>query len=342
MLATDRRGREGVTLTIVRRSPKSISYVGTSILLVVAISSALIWYSGANREARSVRIGFINIAASLPLFIADENDFFLDEGIAIETYTIANSNQLVDGILAGNLDVFVESSAVPVLAAEIRSPGAMKIFAVSSITSEHPFDAILVRSDASIDSLQDLEDRNIGVFPGSTARSLLNKFLEDLGIDVGRIAFLPIPPQSQLAALQEGSIAALHAYEPTTAIALSSGDVRMLHGSVYAEMLEPNPQGVAVVSAEFAKSSPEKAASTIRALERAMTFMTENDAESRTILSNRLGLPQAVADTMIFLYMVGHDDISSATLQSYADMLTELGELPENLDVTELIYMRDQ
>lgn len=321
--------------------PRTIGFLGTSMLIIGAISVLLIWSTGADREARRVRIGFLNIAASLPLFIAEENGYFPDEGIEIEAYSIANSNQLVDGILADNLDVFVESSAVPVLAAEIRSPGAMKIFAVSSITSEHPFDAILVRSDAPIDSLQDLGGTSIGVFPGSTATNLLKKFLEDNGIDVGGIAFLPIPPQNQLAALQEGSINALHAYEPTTAIAMSSGGIRMLYGSVYAEMLEPNPQGVAVVSAEFARRSPDMAASTIRALERAMTFMKENDAESRTILSNRLGLPEAAADTMIFLYMVGHDDISTTTLQRYADMLTGLGELPEDLDVSELVYMDD-
>lgn len=326
---------------IMKLRSQSIRYAGTSILIIGAIGLGLMWLGDADREARSVRIGFINIAASLPLFIAEENGFFLDEDITVETYSIANSNQLVDGILADNLDLFVESSAAPVLAADIRSPGAMKIFAVSSITSEDPFDAILVRDDASIDSLEDLEGTSIGVFPGSTATNLLKKFLGDLGIDVGRIAFLPIPPQSQLAALQEGSIAALHAYEPTTAVALSTGDIRKLYGSVYAEMLEPNPQGVAVVSTEFAGRSPDMAASTIRALERAMTFMRENDAESRTILSSRLGLSEAAADSMIFLYMVGHDDISAASLQSYADMLTELGELPGDIDVSELIYMDD-
>lgn len=335
------RGDESDRLMIMKLRSQSIGYVGTSILIIGAIGLGLMWLSDADREARSVRIGFINIAASLPLFIADENGFFLDEGLTVETYSIANSNQLVDGILADNLDLFVESSAVPVLAADIRSPGAMKIFAVSSITSENPFDAILVRADASIESLEDLEGTSIGVFPGSTATNLLKKFLEDIGVDVGRIAFLPIPPQSQLAALQEGSIAALHAYEPTTAIALSNGDIRKLYGSVYAEMLEPNPQGIAVVSTEFARRSPDLAASTIRALERAMTFMRENDAESRKILSSRLGLPEAAADTMIFLYMVGHDDISAAALQGYADMLTELGELPEDIDVSELIYMDD-
>ena len=316
---------------------QSIKYIGISTLIIGAIA-LLISSIDRDREARSVRIGFLNIAASLPLFIAEKNGFFRDEGIDIETYPIATSNQLVDGILADNLDVFVESSAVPVFAAELRSPGALKIFAVSSITSEKPFDTILVRSESPLDGLKDLEGTSIGVFPGSTARNLLRKFLEDRGIDTDSMAFLPIPPQSQLAALHEGSIAAVHAYEPTTAIALSNGEARALHGSVYAEMLEPNPQGVAVVSARFASEYPGIAASAIRALERAMDFMKESDAGSRAILSSRLDLPDAAADAMIFLYMVGHGDIPTATLQSYADMLAELGELPESLDVSELIY----
>jgi len=316
-----------------------MKYVGISALIIGAIFLALIIISDIDREARPVRIGFLNIAASLPLFIAEENGFFSAEGVDIETYPISSSNQLVDAILANNLDMFVEASAVPVFAATLQLRGAQKIFAVSSITSDKPFDAILVRSQSHLQGLADLEGTSIGVFPGSTATNLLRKFLRDQGIDVDGIRFVPIPPQSQLAALLEGSIAALHAYEPTTAIALSNGDARMLYGSVYAEMLEPNPQGVAVVSSRFASEYPDKAAAAVRALERAMDFMTENDAASRKILSGRLELSEAATDAMVFLYMVGHGDISETTLQSYADMLTELGELPASLDVSELIYI---
>ena len=320
---------------------QTMKYVGIPALVVCAIVVLVLWITNADREAQPVRIGFLNIAASLPLFIAEENDYFSAEGVDIKTYSISSSNQLVDGILAGNLDMFVEASAVPVFAATLRLAGAQKIFAVSSITSEKPFDTILVRSQSPIQGLADLEGTSVGVFPGSTATNLLRKFLEDRGIDVGGMSFVPIPPQSQLAALLEGSIAALHAYEPTTAIALSNGEARILHGSVYAEMLEPNPQGVAVVSSRFASEYPEKAASAIRALERAMDFMRENDAASRTILVSRLELSEAAADAMVFLYMVGHEDVSETTLQNYADMLTGLGELPASLDVSEMIYTGD-
>jgi ABC-type nitrate/sulfonate/bicarbonate transport system substrate-binding protein len=185
---------------IMKLRNRTMMHFGLSILVIGAIRLLLIWSS--KPDSRVVRIGFISIAAGLPLLIAEENGFFRDEGVDIATYSIATSKQIVDAILADNFDLFVESSAVPVLAAELRSPGLIKIFAVSSITSEQPFDTILVSAESSLDRLQDLEDTSIGVFPGSTATSLLTKLLEDRGIDVVAIAFLPIPPQSQLAALR--------------------------------------------------------------------------------------------------------------------------------------------
>ena len=94
-----------------------------------------------------VRIGYLNITASLPLFVAEANGYFTDEGLAIKTHQIASSNQLVDGIVGGSLDLFVEASAVPVLAVELQSPGRLKVFSVSSITREAPFDALLASEE---------------------------------------------------------------------------------------------------------------------------------------------------------------------------------------------------
>ena len=65
-----------------------------------------------------------------------------------------------------------------------------------------------------------MEGRKIGVFPGSTATNLLKKFLSDNNIDISKIEFIQIVPPNQLPTLYEGSIDVLHAYEPTTAIAL--------------------------------------------------------------------------------------------------------------------------
>jgi ABC-type nitrate/sulfonate/bicarbonate transport system substrate-binding protein len=286
----------------------------------------------------TVRIGYLNITASLPLFIAEEKDFFTEEQLKHESVVTATSNQLVDALIAGNLDLFIEASAVPVLAVELQSPGRVKIFSVSSITKKAPFDALLVKEDSQIKELSDLVGKKIGVFPGSTATNLLKKYLSDSGVDVSGITFIPMPPQNHLAALVEGSIDALHAYEPTTAIALNKGGVRQLYGSVYADMLDPNPQGVAAVSSKFFHEHPQAAKKAIHALEQAMVFMNDNDAESREILAKRMKLDKAVADRSVFLYMLPHKQINQGTVQKYADMLTELGELKGRVKVEGLLY----
>lgn len=289
-------------------------------------------------ETLIARVGYLNITASLPLFIAEEKGFFEQEEVRVESQQIASSNQLVDAVLGGNLDAFIEASAVPVLAVELQTPGKLKVFSVSSITQEAPFDALLVKEGSPYKNLQDLAGKQIGVFPGSTATNLLKKFLSDKGVDISRVTFLPMPPQNHLTGLVSGAVEAVHAYEPTIAIALSGTGVRKLYGSVYAEMLDKNPQGVAVVSTRFYEEHPETARRVIRALERAMVFMQEQEIEAREILANRLNLEPPVASRSVFLYMVPHAQIDTSVFQQYADMLTELGELRGQVRVDGLLY----
>lgn len=310
----------------------------TALSVAVLVAIAFLTIGRTSTEPSRARVGYLNITASAPLFIAEEKGYFAEEGVAVEASRLETSNQLVDGIIAGNLDAFVEASAVPVLAVHLQSPGKLKIFAASAITKEAPFDALLVPSASMVSSLRDLQGKTIGVFPGTTASHLLRKYLTDQGVAVAGITFVPIPPQNHLTALAAGSVDAIHAYEPTIAIALADGRFRKLHGSVYAEMLDRNPQGVAAVSTAFLEQHPDAAKRTIRALERAMVFMRENEQESRDILAKRLGLSSAVANQSVFLYMLPHDEIDPSILQRYADMLTGLGELGRTTDVSSLIY----
>lgn len=315
------------------------SFIIIIVIGIVAIFVGLILRSRITNETPyTVQIGYLNIVASLPLFVAEEKGFLKEEGVEFKSLPIGTSNQLVDGLIAKNLDCFIEASAVPVLAVELQSPGKMKVFSVSEITSQAPFDALLVKDASPIKSIADLAGKKVGVFPGSTASRLLKKHLSDKGVDISAMTFIPITPPNMLAALAEGSIDALHAYEPTTAIALSKGGVRQISGSVYAEMLSPNPQGVAAVSMAFLQEHPKAAKKVIRALERGMVFMKEHDAEARKILVSRMKLSEDAAKRCVFLYMLPHSDIRPEILQKYADMLTELQELGGHVDVQSILY----
>jgi ABC-type nitrate/sulfonate/bicarbonate transport system substrate-binding protein len=299
---------------------------------------AVFFSGGCGSKPTTVRIGYLSNTGSLPLFVAEEKGFFTEEGIHEEATPIATSNQLVDALVAGNLDAYPESSAYPALAVELQSPGRLKIFSASAITKRRPFDSILVKEGSPIKTLADLAGKRVGVFPGSTATSLLKKYLTDSRVDVSGIVFVPVPPQTQLGALLEGSIDALHAYEPTTAIASAHGGVRKVFGSIYAELLDPNLQGVGAVSEKFIRNQPDTARRVVRALEKAMTFMRQHEAETRQIIGKRLKLEDRVAQTIVLLDVQPHAELDRASLQKYADMLTGVGELKAQVKVDAMLY----
>lgn len=307
-------------------------------LLALLAATECFWAGCGRKEAETVKIGYLQNTGSLPLFVAEEKGFFAEEGIREEATPIATSNQLVDALIAGNLHAFPESSAYPVLAVELQSPGRLKIFSASAITKQHPFDTLLVKDNSPVKKISDLAGKHVGVFPGSTATSLLRKYLKDSNVDVSGITFVPIPPQTQVGALLEGSIDALHSYEPTTAIALARGGIRKLYGSVYAELVEPNLQGVGAVSARFLREQPEAARKVIRAFEKATVFMRNNEAETRKIMGQRLKMEERVAQAVVLLDVQPHADLDRAALQKYADMLAGLSELKAHVSVDGLIY----
>lgn len=307
------------------------------VVAVIIVGAFLIFYQKPV-ETKVVKIGYLPIMASLPLYVAQENEYFSEQGVQVETVQMQSSNQLVDALVRGDIDIVVESSAVPALIAETIDSGKIKIFSASDITPETPFDSLIIKSNSLLSSLKDLEGKKIGLFPGSTATNLLKKYLSDNGVDTAKMEFIQIIPANQLPALYAGSIDALHAYEPTTAIALQSGNAKKLYSSIYAKQLNHNPQGVALISTKFISENSRLAKKTVAAFNQASDFITKNDAKTREIVVEYVKVDKGVADNVVFLYMSRSDKINKDALQAYADMLNAIGEMENKINTSNLLY----
>jgi NitT/TauT family transport system substrate-binding protein len=314
----------------------------THAVRIIALGASLV--ASACRDSRPagvehvVRAGYLNFTATLPFFVAQENGYFRDEGLRVEADAVGTSNLLVNALAANAIDFAPALSAAPVLALDATSPGRVKIISASIVDADHPFDAILVADTSSMRTIADLRGARIGVFPGTTATRLLARFLADQGVDTSSISFVAIPPANQLAALSQGAVSALHAYEPITTIAETRAGMRQIFGSVYAAQLSPNPQGVAVVTTAFVERDPDTAARLIRAMDRAFRFVQEQQDSARTILISRMQLDSIIARRMEIPWMVPHGAIDTTSLQRYADLLLDIGELPSRIVAASLLY----
>src|SRR3989338_563005 len=97
------------------------------VAILVIIGTIFVFYQKPS-ETKVVKIGYLPIMASLPLYVAQENEYFSGQGIQIETIQMQSSNQLVDALVRGDIDVVVESSAASALIAETIDSGKIKIF----------------------------------------------------------------------------------------------------------------------------------------------------------------------------------------------------------------------
>ena len=312
------------------------------VVAVLVVGS--VWYFASQKdeagplEATKVRVGFLQILASLPLYVAEENGYFIEAGIEIEKIPFQTGEQLNDAFIRGDIDIAPENSLLPVLRTEILNPGITKVYALGDITKETPFATLIVKNSASINSLSDLENKKVGVFPGGTSKNLLRKFLDSKGIDTTKVEFIELPPTTQLQALSSGSIDVLLAFEPTTAIAIESGEYRKLYSGVWAEIMNHNPLGVAVIANKFIQDKPNLARKTVEVFDKAHRFMRTNDGETRIIIAKYVQLKPGIANKVVPLYFGQNKDIDPALLQQFIDLLVDIGEIKQSVEAQAVIY----
>lgn len=284
---------------------------------------------------RAIRVGYLPIIASLPLFVARDEGFFRKEGLTVDLIEFSDSNRLSDALATGMLDVAPTVALAPMANLEASFPNRIRVFSVSRMTKEDPFDAIVVRANSPVNSLKDLEAGKIGTFPGTTATALLRHFLKKRGVITSNILIIPLAPPNQLAATESGSVDALHAYEPILSLALSKG-YRQIEGSIYASLHEPAPIGCSAISRKFERDNPDLAARFLSAFDSSIQFIRTHQPEARRILEASSIVPPAAAKHCSLLNLSLTTEDATLDIDAYLDILRRLGEVPKPIRASDL------
>ncbi len=313
-----------------------------AILIVLIVTGIWLTKPTIDSGTYTVKIGyFTTVINDAPLFIADELGWLKDAGITYELIPLTTSNQALEGVISGRLDLYTAASILPILLASIISPDKLKLFNVAVLGKEQPFDALLTLKENNIALWEGIEGKSIGIYPGSTAQKIVKKILTAKGVDVSKVKIVPLPPQNHIPSLLNGSIDLLHAYEPTIAILKTTGKVKEVYGSLYADLIKGGAPIIGgAISAEFIKSHPNKVETIIRTLDRGYSFMQSNEKEARTIIQQRLNLSPEAASKISPLFGALGSNIDMENVQEFSDLLYDMGELPERVNINSITYKR--
>ncbi len=308
--------------------------IGAAVILLVAVVG--IWKS-AHKDAGEVRVAYLQIIPSLPVFVAQEQGLFEKEHLRLKAIALGSSNDLVNAMVAGQADILPATSLVPIIHLEIQSPGRVRIFSHSRMNDTNALDKIIVRDTSPLQTIEELREKKIGVFPGTAPSHMLSAFFKKHGVDPASILMVQLPPQAQISGLESGAVDALFAYEPVTTTALAHGGYRQLFGSVYADLLNPCPIGASVISREFERKHPRVAADAVRTLQQGVDYMAAHPTESRTLLTKYIKLPPEVAARVNVADVTLSNQVDIANLQQFIDLLYQTGEIQERIDAHRLV-----
>lgn len=292
---------------------------------------------GGTQGALQIRMAYQPIVFGLPVFVGNEQKIFEKHNLSVEAKSFTSANDMMNALVAGQVDMVPGAPLVPVLSLESQYPGRFRIMSHSVMTSDRPFDRILVKTDSPIKTPQDLSGKKLALIPGTTASNATRAFLKKQGVDPQTISFIQLAPTAQLPALQSGSVDALYAYEPLVTIALNQGSgFRAISGSIYTSLLEPCPLVVLIVDRNFERQHPEAVKRATEAFDEIFKAMREQPAVANTALVPYLKIPAEIAPKVNLQNMTYSGQMQLDNLQRFIDILREIGEIQNPIDARQL------
>jgi len=296
--------------------------------------------SKTEEQPKIVKIGYLPIINSLPLYVAIESNHLREEGIEPELIKFLTSNDLVEALIAGRIDAQVSASVSVLLAMEQYSPGKSKIFSVNVQSKLKYPDYIIVKSDSSIQTMADLEGKKLGVFPGSTFQIITKAILEDCSVDPSKVKLEQIPPTVQVEALSTGVVDAIYTLEPFASLAIEQANGRILEEApAEKHVIDPLPGGAASVSVMFVQRDSKAAKSLVAAFDKAIDEILKDEKSSRKVLTKYVPISEDLAVKVNIVDFWPSDRISIMALQNYAEFLYKEGDIKSKPDVASMVLI---
>lgn len=249
--------------------------------------------SGSEESPQAVRWGGPKNISMLPL-IADAKGLFANHQIQSTFIDIQTGKKAMDALRTNDIDVGVLVDTNIAFAA-LEQAKDLQILACVMTKRD---DALLIAKEG-FQKPSDLRGQTIGVTLGTTSHAYLVQWLEANGMRPSDVKMQNMPPPAIQAALLNDSLRVGCLWQPfryNVLAARSQGFVELKDPGVYTSYV------LLVASKRFLESQPrvntsQTAANFIRALIDAEQFVSANQDAARSLLAEKIGIPQDVMNS---------------------------------------------
>jgi NitT/TauT family transport system substrate-binding protein len=196
--------------------------------LATAAESRLTPLSTTNPELTRLKVSILPFLSYAPLFIAQEEGFFKEQGLEVEFVRIDKTSEAMPALAQGQIDVASGFFDVSTLNA-VAKGGGIKYVSDKGFLDARGCGAStwVVRKDL-VDKLEDLKNikgLKIALTPTSSAEYALDLLLKDSGLTHKDVEILNLPLPARLDGLSSGAVDIAALSDPWTVRAVKAGGV---------------------------------------------------------------------------------------------------------------------
>jgi NitT/TauT family transport system substrate-binding protein len=205
--------------------------IQTWLVAAAAIVAMTATVSGA--QAQELTIGTIGAASDAPLFIADANGYFAEQGLKVKFVRFDSAAKMIPSLSSGEVDAGSGATSAGLYNAVERGLGIKIVADKARNTKDYSFEDIMVRSDlvdsGQVKSLKDFKGLKVAISAqGNSEDALINYALTKVGLSIKDIDPVYLGFPNQIAAYANKGIDASLTVEPTVTKLLQLGAAKKL------------------------------------------------------------------------------------------------------------------
>ena len=324
--------------------PKLLQTFGAIAVLVAAVMTG----SGPAAVAQDkVKVGVFPTASSLPYFVAIERGFFKEQNIEPETIRLIGGPPNIAAMISNQIEAAIVLVTIEAMNANLKKPGVAMYIGVHSQNKTYQMEQFVVRKGYSAESLKDLKGARIMSAPGPANVVAAKAVLAKAGLKEGDYTIDQLDMSQHVNVMTAGTFDAGYTLEPQASTMRKLGVARTLEAGVITKYILGNENGNAfaagcALTSDFIKARPDVARRFAAVWKKGIDFVNENPQEARKYLAKNTLTPEDVVDTvpMVRYFMAG--DLTAehkAEFQKFIDFSTEVGTVPEKVDITKYLQV---
>ena len=322
--------------------PKLLRTLGAIAVLVAAVLTS----SGPAAVAQDkVKVGVFPTASSLPYFVAIERGFFKEQNIEPETIRLIGGPPNIAAMISNQIEAAIVLVTIEAMNANLKKQGVAMYIGVHSQNKTYQMEQFVVRKGYTAESLKDLKGARIMSAPGPANVVAAKAVLAKVGLKEGDYTIDQLDMSQHVNVMTAGTFDAGYTLEPQASTMRKLGVARTLEAGVITKYILGNENGNAfaagcALTSDFIKGRPDVARRFAAVWKKGIDFVNENPQEARKYLAKNTLTPEDVVDTVPMVRYFMAADLTAqhkAEFQKFIDFSTEVGTVPEKVDITKYL-----